>query len=215
MVLDKKKLVGVLPDDAVIFDIGAHHCEDSLQFAELFPKAKIYAFEPDNRAFGAAAKALDRGLYNVELWQKAIGDNVAMVDFYPSTGCPDNWPDKVDWDYSGSVCNPTGHRELHKWCAFRNPIQVSMTTVEVFCLNHGIPLIDFIHADVQGAEALMIKGFGSMIGKIHYLYTEFSNVEMYEGQPDYKTIRDMLPGWELTGIYDDNLLLHNPEFKHE
>ena len=75
--------------------------------------------------------------------------------------------------------------------------------IEKYCLL--IEHIDFMWMDTQGAERDVLKGIGSMIDKIDYIYTEYYDEEMYEGCPGLEEIKSLLPGFELvqTWTYND------------
>ena len=75
-------------------------------------------------------------------------------------------------------------------------------------------MIDFIWADTQGAEGAIIRGATETLKFTKYLYTEFSDYEMYEGQINLDGILKLLPTWKVLKIYetqfrDDNVLLEN------
>lgn len=212
MLIDKNYVKKLLPESPVICDFGAHHAEDSIEFAKIIPKAKIYAAECDPRAYAKAEQNI-KEYPNIRLFNLAIGNECKEVEFHQSSGCPDNWPEKVDWDFSGSVLAPKNHILTHKWCLFSSIIKVEMTSTDAFCRTNGIDHIDYIHLDVQGSEGMVVEGFKSMKDHIHYLYTEFENDEQYEGQPTLRKLRDMLPGWFLIGFYDNNVLFVNNNYK--
>lgn len=69
--------------------------------------------------------------------------------------------------------------------------------------------IDFIWADVQGAEIDLIAGGRETLARTRYLYTEYSDVELYEGEIKLDQILAMLPGWEIVEKYDHDVLLRN------
>ena len=73
-----------------------------------------------------------------------------------------------------------------------------------------IEKIDFIWADVQGAEEDLIKGGLKSLNNItKYFYTEFSNEELYKGQPNLSKILKLLPNFKIVKRYGNNVLLKN------
>jgi FkbM family methyltransferase len=40
---------------------------------------------------------------------------------------------------------------------------------------------NFVNLDIQGAELLALKSFGSLIKNVDYIYTEINTIEMYDG----------------------------------
>ena len=72
--------------------------------------------------------------------------------------------------------------------------------------------IDFIWADVQGAQGMMIQGAPATLKRTRWLYTEFTpdhKDELYSGEARRAEIEALLPGWELVAIYTENLLFRN------
>ena len=55
----------------------------------------------------------------------------------------------------------------------------------------------------------MIQGGGELLGRTRYLYTEYSNDELYEGEPDLATLLAMLPGFSVVKRYRFDVLLCN------
>jgi hypothetical protein len=68
--------------------------------------------------------------------------------------------------------------------------------------------------DVQGSELLVLKGLGTHIKDVKYIYTEVTYKEMYSGQVMYKELNDFiisnnfenvtnisLQGWQEDVIY--------------
>src|ERR1700691_421767 len=82
-------LVELLGTDApVILEIGANDGLHTLGFLRLFPNAKIYAFEPDNRALAKfRANVTDP---RVRLFETAIGAIDGEMKFHSSSGLPPN-----------------------------------------------------------------------------------------------------------------------------
>ena len=61
--------------------------------------------------------------------------------------------------------------------------------------------VDFIWADVQGAEADLVLGGRETLKRTRFFYTEYSNRELYEGQADLGQLLAMLPDFELVHRY--------------
>jgi len=62
--------------------------------------------------------------------------------------------------------------------------EVSITTVDIFCLEVGISHIDILKMDVQGAEFSVLVGAKDMLAnqRISLIYTELIMCPTYEGQ---------------------------------
>lgn len=72
------------------------------------------------------------------------------------------------------------------------------------------PIIDFIWADIQGAEGDLIDGGQVAFSNVRYFYTEYSNDELYEGEIGLEEILKKLPGnWSVVEDYGSDVLLKN------
>jgi len=92
--------------------------------------------------------------------------------------------------------------------------QVKTMPLDGWVKKEKINKIDFIWADVQGAEKELIEGaLKTLNEKTRYFYTEFYNEELYEGQINLKSILKKLPNFRIINIYGDNVLLENKFLK--
>jgi len=69
--------------------------------------------------------------------------------------------------------------------------------------------VDFIWADVQGAEENLINGAKDTLKNTRYFYTEYSDEELYRGQINKSRILRMIPGFSIVKDYGNNILLKN------
>jgi hypothetical protein len=70
-------------------------------------------------------------------------------------------------------------------------------------------IIDFIWADIQGAEINLIKGGKNTFKNVKYFYTEYSNGNLYKGDKGLKGILKLLPNFEIECDYQGDVLLKN------
>jgi FkbM family methyltransferase len=182
-------------------ELGAHDGTDTVQLAKL-PGVTLHAFEPDprNNPQAAARGAL---FPNVSLYRVAISDHVGVTPFTLSKA---GWG--KEWTHSSSIHQPKAHLQRYP-VTFGETIEVPCTTLDAFCDAAGIGTVDFIWADIQGAEGEMVRGGMKTLGRTRYLYTEYSDDEMYEGQPTLSDLMRMLPGWRVVELWPDDVLLEN------
>ena len=186
-----------------ILDIGANNGWTSRQFSETFPNTNIYAFEPDPRAAAKFGNNVQND--RVRLFQLALGNHIGTTTFYMSDGQhpahigDENYSD--GWDLSGSIRKPKDVLNIHPWCAFERSIDVEVQTLDTWA-DHYVPEpIDFIWADVQGAEGDLIVGGTHTLARTRYFYTEFSEHELYEGQLNLSEIKRLLPNFEIVEVF--------------
>ena len=199
-------------DAPVILDIGANDGSTTLSFLKEFPNAKVYAFEPDSRA---AAKFNARiGDPRVQLFEFAIGATDGEAEFHVSSGIPSEavaseYP--LGWDQSGSLHAPKTHAQVWPWCKFESKITVPVRRLDTWAQEHLKGGIDFIWADVQGAEGDLIAGGSATLAKARYFYTEYSNDEWYEGQPTLLQLSRNLSNFVIVHRFEMDVLFRNKD----
>lgn len=182
----------------LFLEIGSNNGADTNRFLEAFPGVEIHCFEPDPRAIAAFKRNVTSP--RVHLHETAIGSIDGSLTFYQSDGAPPGreheFPD--GWHLSGSIRRPTGHLNEHKWCNFESSLEVPVQRLDTWASSRGINQVDFIWADVQGAEMDLIAGGASTLESTAYFYTEFSQRQLYEGQAPLEAIQAALPNHVLT-----------------
>lgn len=182
-----------------ILDIGANDGSHSRIFAKVFnEKVKIHAFEPDPRAIQRFHEA--RNPSAISLHQIVLSEQTGVVRFFQSSGWPDGHSEPLPggWDYSGSIRRPLN---LEPWLRFDTEIEVASRTLDDWSATHAPDVIDFIWMDVQGAELDVILGGHETLKRTRFIYTEYSNVEQYEGQPHLDDLVSQLPGWRVVIVF--------------
>lgn len=206
-------------DNPIILEIGCNDGIDTLEFLKAIPNARVYCFEPDPRAIKRFHKTVDDK--RVSLDEVAISNVDGQAVFYGSSGRPperSRHPGALaccfldEWDLSGSLCRPTGHLDFSPWTTFPKDRQYQVETLRLDTWLNEHPeiyRIDFIWCDVQGAEALVIKGGSRLLALTEYFYTEFYDKPLYEGQLSLEKLQERLPSFEVEGIYGDNVIFKN------
>ena len=186
------------PSPKVFLELGAHDGSDTRWLAEL-PNVTLHAFEPDPRN-----TQLPRD--NVVMHRAAVGDFEGVSPFIPSdTG----WG--RTWTHSSSIKRPKNHLARYP-VTFGDPITVPITTLDGFRREWGVDQVDFIWADIQGAEGEMIRGGRETLQRTRFLYTEYSNEELYENQVSLREILALLPEFRIAEVWADDVLLENRAF---
>jgi hypothetical protein len=87
---------------------------------------------------------------------------------------------------------------------------VDFTTLDDAVETLGLSKIDFIWADVQGAEEDIISGGAQSLAKTRYLYSEYSSLEFYEGALTLHDLRSLLGvDWQMIKDYGSEALFRN------
>lgn len=194
----------------VILEVGANCGQTTAELLEAMPGAVVHAFEPEPRAISEFRRNIQAP--NVHLYECAVGATNGTVTFHQSSGGEQEYPEYQGsgWDQSGSIRRPRTHLEVWPWVKFEHQIQVPIVTLDAWAGQQGITQVDFIWADVQGAESDLIQGATLLLRNTRYLYTEYSNEEWYEGQVTLAELQRLLPGFTLLRRYPmDALFLNN------
>lgn len=167
----------------VIADIGACDGLSTIIYANLFPNARLIAFEPIIENYNDMICNLNEyGVANRMMYTMpvALGDKNSITQMWRSHG---DAPGVDGWETgnkSSSLLRPTGHLESHKWCEFTKDVTVPVHRIDDMKLG---TVIDFVHMDVQGAELIVLNGGINTFSKTTAIWVEVSTKELYEGQP--------------------------------
>lgn len=127
-----------LKNPLTLFDIGANVGEISFYLSKEFPSAKIYSFEPGNRAFNIIRKIKRRfNLNNLSIYKLALGDKKEFVGM--------KLPEEDD-----------GRAFIMKGTNLKGEFRVEK--LDDFVKIKGVGNIDFIKIDVEGFEIKVLKG---------------------------------------------------------
>ena len=126
----------------VVFDLGAHYGVFSVYAAS--KGAKSYAFEPTTQ--------LGK---NIERLSELNNGEIHLVPYAVSNVC-----EKTQFYVSDYTC---GNSLIKRECHFgagenSSTIMVDQITIDEFVKRNNIPSVDFIKADIEGAERLMLEG---------------------------------------------------------
>ncbi|MDH4129336.1 MAG: FkbM family methyltransferase [Spirochaetota bacterium] len=192
----------------IILEIGCNDGTHTNWIFNIFDQPKIYCFEPDPRAIKRFNDVV-KNKTDIKLYQLALSNKNGEIDFYKSSGNNDGLTFQDGWDLSGSIRKPKYHLVLCPTVTFDNTIKVKSKTLDSWYEENEIEIIDFIWMDVQGAEIDIFSGGQHAISKTRYIYTEYSNIEMYEGQKNLKYIVNYLKEFEIVERYQSDVLLKN------
>lgn len=205
-------------DSPVVFEVGCNDGSESERFLTIFGSGlRLFAFEPDPRAIKRFKNRIEDP--RATLLECALSDLDGSTDFYVSDGVPESNKFKdyrpEGWDLSGSIRKPKEHLERHPWCKFDKTINIRTRRLDSVYRELELDIIDFMWVDVQGAENLFIRGGQEALARTRYLYTEYSNRELYEGQVNLPQLLALLPNFEVVTRYPGDVLLRNKSLVSE
>jgi FkbM family methyltransferase len=196
----------------IVFEFGANSGQDTVALLEILQAPLYFALEPDTRNL---ATLRQRGLDRlVHLVPAAIGATNGVTTLFQSTKA-----ENVVFTGASSIRAPG---DVGGWIEFASTEQVLLVTFDRLCEANGIEHVDFIWADVQGAEGDMIEGGRQALTHTRYLYTEYADRPIYDGQWSFDRILAELPGWEVVARYEPevdarsgDVLLRNARYAAE
>lgn len=204
---DIKKLVS--KDNPLVLDIGCYNGKDSAELSDVL-QCNVHCFEPDPLSQDMFRSEHDRN-FHLKLYPFALCNEDGEIDFYQS-----NHPQ------SNSIHEPREHLNIFPAVKFDEVTKVKCMKLDTWWTeylrthNHEREVIDFIWADVNGAERDLILGGQQALSVTRYLYIEVSKKELYKGQQHYNFLNDLLPNFKMMTMYNwgenfGNILLKNTE----
>lgn len=211
--LDLEWLSRQIPNAKLLLEVGANSGSDSLRLLEAFPDATLHCFEPDPRAQKQWHASVRDSRATLHAF--ALGNEDGKVRFFQSDfrdalnpGAEEN-----GWTESGSIHAPRNHLVSYPWVSFKTEIEVTCLRLDSFIaetLDLGeSEVIDFIWADVQGAERELILGGINSFHRVRFVYTEYSIQKLYESQINLREIARMLPSFRIKKLWDTDVLFEN------
>jgi FkbM family methyltransferase len=206
-------------ESLIVFEFGmcdAYHSNILLNVLSENKKKFIYhGFEPVKELFDNIVLKYDIQHGVVHKFNKAISTKVGVLPFFKSGGYKlENGVVKDHYYGSSSIRKPKLVLDAWKEMTFEERT-VEATTFDYHIEYFGLKdkIIDFIWADIQGAEIDLINGGKETFKNVRYFYTEYANSEYYEGEIDLKEICKMLPYFEIVEDFGGDVLLMNKLLK--
>lgn len=174
-------IVKALPDEAVVFDVGANRGQYARMALRARPDLILFCFEPSVAAFGDLEKVPGIKAHNF-----GFSDEETVVPLYADSG--------------GSFLSSVYPRRVPE-ISFREIEQVSLRRLDDFCAEVGINRIDLLKLDVEGHELAVLRGMGNL--RPTRIQFEFggSNIDsrtflrdFFEVLPDYAIYRILPKG---------------------
>lgn len=200
----------------------AYHSECMItRLQKLYSTFAFHTFEPEPGLHYAIHQVIGRCLQNnhgiITFVPKAIGKSSGKMTFYKSEGilAGPNGEILDRWYGSSSLLKPTPQISKDFKGMYFEEIEVDVISLDEYynTLPADQKRIDFIWADIQGAEKILIEGGSRGLENTRYFYTEYNNAVHYEGQAvGLQEILDMLPNFEVVEDYGGDVLLKNTDF---
>jgi FkbM family methyltransferase len=196
----------VTADEPVMFDVGANIGDVSRALRAEFPRARIWAFEPNPVTFAILEKNL--GSSKIACQRLGFGAESAagVLHSYAhdqASGHATMYPEMFEI-YGDSY----GVKGADRLTTFEFPIG----TIDSYCEQNGIRRIDFLKIDVEGHELSVLEGASRLVntGNVDVIQFEFTDCnvlsrvflrDFYECLPQYRFYRLNTAGLIPLGVY--------------
>jgi FkbM family methyltransferase len=200
-----------------IFEVGindGYHTNILNQIIKKYHQKYVYyAFEPDYRLI-AQIEYIIAAHPQIVFFDHAVSDIIGEIDFHLSGGYEKrpNFP-KQNFTGSSSIRKPKEVLKAWPDMTFET-VKVQTITMDEIIKIRNISKIDFVWMDTQGAEIDVFRGAKESLKKIQYIYTEYCDAELYEGEIGLKEICNLLPMFEIVEDYGGDVLLRNKEIEN-
>ena len=173
-----------------VIDVGANKGQFSLVARQLFPTARIFAFEPlasERRLYQAVVSAPFR------MHALALGAAKGSAKFFVAS--------RAD---SSSLLAPGEKQESAYGVGIGSTITVDVETLENVIRPEELIAPVLLKLDVQGAELQVLQGAEKLLPLVDAIYCEVSFVELYEQQPMAGAIVTFLDlcNFAFTGVFN-------------
>lgn len=156
--------------DWCVLDVGANFGYYSLLIASATrDRATIHSFEPNPASLESLQENIRlNGFQNIHVHNLALSDQSGTLDLLVPTGGNEG----------------LGHLRGQETVPPQRPeevIPVQTQTLDEFVKSHGVDRLDFIKMDVEGAEAMVLKGAGDSLRRFRPLMMIEINPEALAG----------------------------------
>jgi len=176
-------------DIRTILDVGANKGQFSVFARSLFPKARIYAFEPLSQSAEIFAQVVREP---VVLFGYALGAGERVAEFFVASR-----------DDSSSLYRPNENQRIAFGVSLAGSVKVKVMRFDDVNLDlSSRPVL--LKLDVQGGELDVLNGMTKSLASIDFIYVEVSFVSLYGGQPLAGAVVSFLEGngFQLAGVYN-------------
>ena len=188
-------------ETAVIFDIGANGGEVAIEYRRLFPKARVFCFEPQHECV-EVLKGLFRDDSLVSIHPVAVGAKRGSATFHVTGSRASSSLLRSDQDHL-----PPSYRQILTVAEER---EVEVITLDEFAEREDLKRIDVLKLDIQGGEYAALEGAQRLLseGRVRLIYLEIGFVPMYVNHPLLGDLTKLLARHDYTLHFLYNLVIN-------
>jgi hypothetical protein len=176
-----------------ILDIGSWHLGQAIELYQLFPDAKVSAFEPVPESYNLCLQ--NRNSYGIDdskisVFNVALSDVIGEVKFYAVDPTTSSSPNIGASSLLKFIDGLNGSFFSQTWN--QKEILVDCLTLDKWCNDNQKDRIDLIWMDTQGTELNVLKGAEKTLKNVKVILTEVGLKPYYEGHSMKKEIDEFL-----------------------
>lgn len=177
--------------DPVIIDVGANSGQTISFFLKNFPKAKIFAFEPNQRRFEYLTNKF-RNFSSVKLYNKGISNRNGKQTFNEMVLDETSTFEKLNFN-SNYLLKKAKILGIKAEELIAAEYEVDIITISNFLTGINLEKIDVLKIDTEGHEYKCLQGlFTNKSVKIDYIQLEHHRDDMYMDKTAYADIESIL-----------------------
>lgn len=175
-----------------VVDVGANRGQFAAIARRLFPKSKIYSFEPLSGPAATFTKALG-GDNKIRLFNNAIGTISGSAPIYVT-----------NHDDSSSLLKPATTQHDIFGIETERMDEIAVRRLSDCLTGNDLQAPALLKIDVQGGELSVLEGAVEFIDRFDAIYVECSYLALYEHQPLYAEVGRWADthGFRLAGVYN-------------
>lgn len=179
----------LIRDAQTIIDIGANEGLFIQAAKYIFPKAKIYAFEPQTKFYNIIKQIKNVTAFNFGLWDKE-GESIFYVN-RQNTGASSFLKPLENYTKFIGTRDKLSEMRLHQ-----RRFDKLKILIERPC---------FVKIDVEGAEANVLRGFGNRLKEVDVLQIEWFFKDFHENQMKLGNLFPLLEKYGFIGFIQREL----------
>lgn len=177
-----------------VIDGGAYRGDFSMDIADRFPSATVYAFEPQKDSF-LLLSSNTTGRKNIKPVNCALGEKRGEAILYKNISAMTN------------SLSQSSNDALKYFEGYNNPVgkeQVTVVALADFLAEEGVKEVDVLKLDLQGHELSAIRGLKDRLDNVKLIYIEVEFLRLYEGASLFSEVETFLRehGFKFFQFYD-------------
>ncbi len=182
-VVDAHWMQQLLPYNPVFVEIGAYCGKDTCRIAQIWPKGRVYAFEPNPRAYALLKKAIhEQKLNNVETYPLAVCDYNGSASLFLCYGPSGN---DLTYEPQSSLLAPSDD-------LLEESIDVPCVALKDWCEQNQIQHIDVLKLETEGLELEILESSAGILKDVKVIQVQSFFTPLRKGTPNYFELKRFL-----------------------